>query len=69
MGTKEPRLLSDVTRMGCVLFVTCRPCRNTATIVPAELFKLYNADRALEALRFRCRCGSRDVRLELRPAR
>lgn len=68
MGTKEFRRLSDVIRAGCVLNVTCRACRNEATILPGEVWKFHNADRALEALRFRCRCGSRDVRLDLRPA-
>ena len=69
MGTKEFRCLSDVARAGCVIVVECRACRNAATVAPGELFRTLNADRALEALRFRCRCGARDVRLELRPAR
>jgi hypothetical protein len=69
MGTKNPRLLSDAMQMGCVILVTCRACHNTASIIPRELFKLYNANRALETLRFRCRCGSKEVRQELRTVR
>jgi hypothetical protein len=64
MGGRRMDLLSDCTRHGASIEVVCQRCGHIAYFDPASL-REWNGDRDANpgALPFRCRCGSRNVRV------
>jgi hypothetical protein len=66
MGTKRPQTIGDYGRWGLDVGVRCRACRRTAVFDAAEVMKHFmlkgwSLKAPVDAKRFRCACGSRDV--------
>ncbi|MDF1506439.1 hypothetical protein [Roseisolibacter sp. H3M3-2] len=66
MGTKRPQTIGDYARFGLDVGVRCRACRRTAVFDAAEVMKFFMLKKwsmkaPVDASRFRCACGSREV--------